>query len=177
MADMDLFVASSVAHSTGDHVQAGNTAQWRLFTDRVMGGVSSGTLGADHVAGRDCLRMRGEVSLENNGGFVQMAANMDPRLRARLPEFAGLSLEVFGTGERYNVHLRTEGMMHPWQSYRSSFIADPAWRTITLPFDQFEPYRTERPLDVSRIRRVGLVAIGRRFTADLCVAKASLYAE
>jgi hypothetical protein len=44
--------------------------QWRLFTDRVMGGVSNGTMVREQVAGRPAIRMRGDVSLENNGGFV-----------------------------------------------------------------------------------------------------------
>ena len=55
---------------------------WQLFTDRVMGGASNGTLVRDTVAGRAAIRIRGNVSLENNGGFVQMcqsASNFGPR--------------------------------------------------------------------------------------------------
>jgi hypothetical protein len=33
------------------------------------------------------------------------------------------------------------------------------------------------PLDISRLRRLGLVAIGRAFAADLAVARLSLYRE
>jgi hypothetical protein len=35
-----------------------------------MGGVSNGTMVREQVAGRPAIRMRGDVSLENNGGFV-----------------------------------------------------------------------------------------------------------
>jgi hypothetical protein len=31
------------------------------------------------------------------------------------------------------------------------------------------PYRTDIPLDLRRLRRLGLVAIGRAFSADLAV--------
>ena len=47
--------------------------QWRGFTDRVMGGVSTAVSGIETVGGRRALRLVGEVSLENNGGFVQVA--------------------------------------------------------------------------------------------------------
>jgi hypothetical protein len=31
------------------------------------------------------------------------------------------------------------------------------------------PYRTDTPLDTRRLRRIGVVAIGRAFSADLSV--------
>ena len=50
--------------------------RWQLFTDRVMGGVSNGTMVREMVAGRPAIRMRGDVSLENNGGFIQIALDL-----------------------------------------------------------------------------------------------------
>lgn len=44
-----------------------------------------------------------------------------------------------------------------------------------LPFDQFTGYRIGKKLDLKRLERIGLVAIGRAFTADLCVAQIGLY--
>jgi hypothetical protein len=174
MADLVVF---ELNEQSPDATLAANGEQWRLFTDRVMGGVSSGQLGSDEVAGRACLRMRGDVNLENNGGFVQMALNLGNSLPQQLTRFGGLSLEVYGNAERYNVHLRTREMRYPWQSHRASFVAEPSWQTIQLPFAEFESYRTNEVLDVSQIRRLGLVAIGRPFAADLCVAKVSFYEE
>lgn len=142
---------------------------WRLVTDRVMGGVSSGGLERTVVAGRPALRMRGEVSLENDGGFVQMALDLadDGLLDAHVHD--RIELEVFGHGETYGVHLRTDRVTRPWQSWRQSFVAEPAWRTVVLPLACFAPHRIEAPLDRRRLRRIGLVAIGRAFTADLAV--------
>lgn len=42
---------------------------------------------------------------------------------------------------------------------------------VKLPFESFTGYRIEKELDVSHLRRIGIVAIGRAFTADLCIAK------
>jgi hypothetical protein len=45
----------------------------------------------------------------------------------------------------------------------------PEWQTIRLPFAGFSPYRTEIPLDLRRLRRLDLAAIGRAFSADLAI--------
>lgn len=51
-------------------------AAWRFFTDGVMGGVSRGGMTAETAAGRPALCLRGEVRLDNNGGFIQMALEL-----------------------------------------------------------------------------------------------------
>ena len=144
--------------------------RWQLFTDRVMGGVSNGTMVREVVAGRPAIRMRGDVSLENNGGFVQISLDLAPDGRAvDVSAWSGLELDVFGNGEEYSVHLRTSDLTRPWQSYRQSFRADPQWRTAQFRFQEFAPYRTDVPLNTHRLRRIGVVAIGRAFSADLAV--------
>jgi hypothetical protein len=144
--------------------------RWQLFTDRVMGGVSNGTMVREQVAGRPAIRMRGDVSLENNGGFVQISLDFSPDGKAvDLSAWPGIELDVFGNGEEYGVHLRTSDLIRPWQSYRQSFRADPAWRTVQFQFQDFAPYRTDVALNTRRLRRLGLVAIGRAFSADLSV--------
>ena len=82
---------------------------------------------------------------------------------------------VRGNGEKYSVHLRTLDNVRPWQSYRAHFTAGSDWETMDLPFETFVPYRLEAPLDTTRLRRIGLVAIGRAFYADLAVAELAFY--
>jgi len=144
--------------------------RWQLFTDQVMGGVSNGTMVRDVVSGRPAVRMRGDVRLENNGGFVQIAIDLAPDGKPiDASAWQGVELDVFGNGEEYSLHLRTEDLTQPWQSYRQSFRAGQEWRTIPFRFGDFVPYRTETLLNLRRIRRIGLVAIGRAFSADLAV--------
>lgn len=151
--------------------------RWQLFSDRVMGGVSNGTMVREQVAGRPAIRMRGDVSLENNGGFVQISLDFSPDGEAvDLSAWSGLELDVFGNGEEYGVHLRTSDLNRPWQSYRQSFRADPQWRTAPFRFQNFAPHRTDVALDTRRLRRLGLVAIGRAFSADLAVGGVRLFA-
>ena len=51
----------------------------------------------------------------------------------------------------------------------------PEWEKIDLPFTDFLPYRLDAPLDIHRLRRIGLVAIGRAFYADLAVSELSFF--
>ena len=149
---------------------------WQVFTDQVMGGVSRGTMVRETVSGRLAIRMRGEVSLDNNGGFVQMALDLAPEdgvLDASA--WRGIELDVSGNGEEYGAHLRTANLTRPWQSYRQSFTSTSKWQTIQLPFDRFAPYRTDIPLDARHLRRIGVVAIGRAFSADLSLSALRYY--
>jgi hypothetical protein len=150
---------------------------WRLVTDGVMGGLSAGGLTLAQVDGRRALCLRGEVSLENNGGFVQAALDLAPRGDLDARAYTGVRLLVRGNGETYNLHLKTADLSLPWQSYRSSFETGPEWREIRLPFSGFEPHRIDVPLDTGHLRSVGLVAIGRAFAAELCVAEVGLYRD
>jgi len=87
--------------------------RWSGFTDQVMGGVSMGTLAReDDFCGRTANVMRGHVSLANNGGFIQMATdlNIDPQATSvDASSFDGVELDVTCTSEdgapseRFNV--------------------------------------------------------------------------
>lgn len=135
-----------------------------------MGGVSEGTLVREIVDDRPALRMRGDVSLENNGGFVQMALDLAPQGNlVDASGWVGIELDVIGNDEAYALHIRTDAVVRPWQSYRQGFRAEANWRTVQLPFTEFLAHRIDIPLDARRLRRIGLVAIGRAFAADLGV--------
>jgi len=162
---------------TGDPATANLGRTWRLVTDGVMGGVSRGRLSPAEREGRNCLRLQGKVSTANNGGFIQMALELPGNPPVDATPYTGVAITVSGNGETYNVHLRTSDLWMPWQSYRASFVARPEWHTVHLPFTDFEPYRTGQALRADRLRRLGIVAIGRDFEADLCVARVWFYAE
>ena len=75
--------------------------QWRLVTDTVMGGLSTGNLTVGNYKGKDCLHMRGNVSTENNGGFVQMALSLSEQDNFDASDFDGLEFEVSGNNQLY----------------------------------------------------------------------------
>ena len=117
--------------------------EWRLFTDTVMGGVSSGNLSPDTYEGRDCLRMQGDVSTENNGGFVQIALSLSRQNHFDASAYTGIEIEVAGNNELYNIHLRTAGLWFPWQSYRSSFTATKDWQISQISIYEFQALQND----------------------------------
>jgi hypothetical protein len=150
-------------------------APWRLVTDQVMGGVSTGRIAFEERKGRRCLCLYGDVSLDNNGGFIQVTLDLASEGRFDAGQYEGVRVVVRGNDENYSVHLKTADVQRPWQSYRSSFRPGFEWREIQLPFTGFVPYRIDMPLNVHKLRRVGIVAIGAAFTAELCVAEIGFY--
>lgn len=173
MAD-DLLIIDD--RTTGDYQSLVGTS-WRLVTDGVMGGVSSGQLTLDSIENKACLRLRGDISLENSGGFVQAALDLTHKTALDASDYSGVVLEVYGNAEEYNVHLRTDDIWLPWQAYRASFTAPAGWHTVRLPFSEFSGYRISSALDLKHLERIGIVAIGRVFKADLCVANVALYRD
>ena len=149
---------------------------WVGVTDKVMGGISEVKIETTTISHRRCLHLTGNVHVENNGGFIQAALNLskDNKLfDASL--FSGIRLTVLGNNEDYSIHLRTPDNNRPWQSYRAHFLAKSMWHVIELPFESFKPYRLQAKLDTKRLKRIGVVAIGRPFRADLAVSNIEFY--
>lgn len=150
--------------------------QWYGVSDKVMGGISEASVSHVHVEKRSCLKLSGEVRLENNGGFIQVALNLSKSEETfDASKFTGVRLVVRGNCEKYSIHIRTPDNHRPWQSYRASFIASKRWKTIDLPFVNFTPYRVKVPLNITKLKRIGLVAIGRAFHADIALSDVSFY--
>jgi hypothetical protein len=168
--------ASGVSMLIDDFSSSDGTAaigtQWRGFTDRVMGGRSDMQVGYREHDGQPSLAMRGQVRLENNGGFIQ----------ARLPlsadggdfdasDYSGVAVRVRGATGPYYLHLRTGHTWRPWQYYRAAIDLGPEWREVVIPFSDFEGRSIRRELDLSSLRTLGVVAYGEAFEADIEVAR------
>jgi hypothetical protein len=173
---LPLILASMGELHAGDNAEtlALPADRWALVTDGVMGGVSRAEMSIEKRHGESCVALRGQVSTANNGGFIQIT--LDIRGSAALAAgYDGLKLDVIGNGEVYNIHLRTSDLWLPWQSFRASFETTSEWRSVYLPFSGFEPYRTNAKLRLPKLRRLGVVAIGRDFDAELCVKAPAFY--
>ena len=144
---------------------------WEFVADTVMGGLSTGQIAKLEVSGLSATRLTGQVSLENKGGFVQMAFDMsDDGSIFDASKYDGIEIDVFGNDEEYDIRLRTSDLTRPWQSYRALFKARPEWSTTRLGFSEFVPHKTVIPLDVRRLKRIGVLGIGREYYADVSVS-------
>ena len=150
--------------------------RWEFVSDQVMGGVSRGNITVTEVDGQTVHRLTGSVSLENNGGFVQMAFDLakDGSV-VDASGFAGVALDVRGNAEPYDLRLRTTQLTRPWQSFRTSIVATRDWSTVRLPFADFEAHRTDAAFDPASLRRIGILGIGREFEADVSVRAIAFY--
>ena len=59
-----------------DNLTSESNQRWVFFTDRVMGGISSGSLKLIEEEGDKFYKMTGDVSTKNNGGFIQFRADL-----------------------------------------------------------------------------------------------------
>lgn len=148
--------------------------RWSYFSDQVMGGISEGEARVDTSAETPILRLTGDVSTANRGGFVQVRTELDTPLS---DDIQGVVLMARGNNQRYFVHLRTRGTALPWQYYQAGFDVAEDWQEIRLPFSAFAASgnllrKTPRP---EAIRSIGIVAYGRNHKADVSVRSIGFY--
>lgn len=147
--------------------------RWQGFTDRVMGGRSDLQAGYDTRDGEPILVLRGQVRLDNNGGFVQVRLPLDVEGR---PVNAGSAGGLRVTARAvipgpYYVHLRTTDTRRPWAYYRAPLSLGADWTVVTVPWSAFEARSLDRALDPGRLTSLALVAYGEEFEAHLEVMR------
>ena len=149
--------------------------KWCFVTDKVMGGVSEGSLKLIKEDNTAYYNMQGDISTANNGGFIQFRTMIQNHPKDKL--FKGIRIKVRGNNEEYAIHLRTKYLFLPWQYYESKFIANNEWKIIELPFSSFTKSNFYQPSSVSSIdvQSIGIVAIGRNFKANIDLASIELY--
>lgn len=151
--------------------------KWEYVADAVMGGVSQGQLTRETVQGHAATRLTGDVSLDNNGGFLQMAFDFsDGGGPVDASAWSGIELTLCGNAQTYDLRLRTTDLDKPWQSFRIPFTAPAQWTTMRFVFADLEAHRTDAPFDPHALRRLGLVAVGRAFAVDLAVRDVAFFA-
>lgn len=161
--------------------------EWKYQSDQVMGGVSEGNASLMQDGDMFFFRLTGDVSTENNGGFVQYRSKVSifnkPEMFQLIHkahkdgvDLEGVRLNVKGNGETYHVMIRTYFTWSPSDYYYHTFDTSPNWQQVDLPFDQFKSskYR-QRGLEVDQIRDFAVVAYGRDFKSDVSVSKISFY--
>ncbi len=151
-------------------------ANWKYVADSVMGGVSNGHITTQIVDGRSAIRLTGMVSLENNGGFIQMATDLkQDGSSLDATNWTGIEIDICGNEEIYDLRIRTDDLDRPWHSFRAPFLATAQWTTVRFSFAVFEPHRTDQGLAPAKLRRIGIVAVGRVFQADIAVSGVRLF--
>jgi len=155
-----------------------SSTNWEFVSDRVMGGVSSGKIAFVNEDERSSMHLTGQVSLANNGGFIQARTNLNPKGRSfDARRFTGVKLRAKGNSQQYAIHLRTAETRMPWQYYQAAFSTNGQWQEIKIPFTLFKPDSLQSPLNTRTLKSVAIVAIGREFEADIFVDEIAFYGD
>jgi hypothetical protein len=157
-----------------DDFSESSNLQWDYLSDQVMGGVSQGKLQIVIKETQSYAQLSGEVSTENNGGFIQFRASLSDVDKSNIK---GIYLKVRGNNQKYYVHLRTKGTLLPWQYYQSEFDVQAQWELIKLPLDSFVASSgwLRKRIKSTSIKSMGIVAFGRDHKADVSVSEVGFY--
>jgi hypothetical protein len=150
---------------------------WQYVSDRVMGGVSDGKVILEQDGEMYYVRLTGNVSTRNNGGFIQLRSGISfANSEKDGKNLQGVRLNVRGNGETYDIHIITNDRAYYGDYYSATFQADSDWKMIDLPFKKFERkrYNTSK-LDAKNIRSFSITAYGRDFTSDVSVSTIEFY--
>lgn len=151
---------------------------WEGFTDQVMGGISEISISRISRENEPFVRMSGKVSLENNGGFIQIRQMLSgPFKPFDGSDYQGVRLKVRGRGEGYYIFLRTTATIFPWKFYKAVFQVQENWTTVDLPWSSFSEgdYGTLRPFRPDKLKSLAIVAYGREFQAQIDISEIGFY--
>lgn len=114
-----------------DFTENGDTVNWMVVNDGVMGGWSKGSF----VFSEDRTAIfSGTISLENSGGFSSVRYNTD---NINVEGFSILELHLKGDGKNYQVRIRENSS--DYFSYIHTFQTSGAWETIKIPLKEMYP--------------------------------------
>jgi hypothetical protein len=172
-----LFASFLFAISTSGGAMAENlvqTKQWSYFADTVMGGVSQGTAKFENSGPNKTIRLTGEVSTANNGGFIQVRSSIPQELAKGK---TGIKIKVKGNGDQYFLHIRNSSTRLPWHYYQLGFDTSKAWTEVILPFDAFIKSSSflRTSMNHDTIKTIGIVAYGKDYSADVSVMSMEFY--
>ena len=78
------------------------SGRWEFITDQVMGGISTGRVDFISEGVDSYARMTGNISLENNGGFIQIWREVENYFEE---PSEGIELNIRGNNQQYFVHI------------------------------------------------------------------------
>ena len=151
---LTMNTASAAERTLFDFTAGTNVPGWQVVNDGVMGGVSASNFGVINGA----AVFRGEVSLENNGGFASVRSSPSGWNLAGLDAFV---VRVRGDGRRYKFTVRTESSFGT-PIYQCAFTTRCGeWEEHRLAFKDFVPTFRGRVLaDAPALDPAKVVSVG-----------------
>ena len=145
---------------------------WRAITDQVMGGVSN--LSVSHSEG--VFFMKGNVSTDNNGGFVRLSNRIDISSN----NFHGIKFKAKGNNETYEIHVTLKGIkVPPWSYFSKGFDVTNEWQEYEIFFEDLKRSSgiSTATMRAKNIRDISIAGYGKDFNVDLAIKEISLISK
>ncbi|NWK57126.1 CIA30 family protein [Verrucomicrobiaceae bacterium N1E253] len=126
---------------------------WRTVNDGVMGGISRGSYS---IGDKQTLFFKGDISLENNGGFSSIRTYGK---RHDLSDYNGFEIKVKGDGRKYYLTSRANNrnmlaFWHPVQTVKDQ------WVTVRVPFNKFYATSFGKRIPGLRLQPKNITSVG-----------------
>lgn len=137
---INLLLMTSVTNPViFDFNKSSKLNKWQVVNDGVMGGKSQATFG---LTDEGTALFKGEISLENNGGFSSVRYDMD---KTELNDFSRIAVKLKGDGKRYQLRIREN--QGDYFSYIAYFQTSGEWETIEVSMETMYPSFRGRKLN------------------------------
>lgn len=117
-----------------------NIKQWRIVNDGVMGGLSVGSF---TLSPNGHGLFKGEISLENNGGFSSVRYRFE---KLQVTEDSNITIKLKGDGKNYQFRVKDDS--NNYYSYIVTFPTSGKWEEIKISFKDMYPSLRGRKLDM-----------------------------
>ena len=145
-----------------------NRESWKLITDQVMGGISTGEVTFINTKKNSYVNLKGNVSTKNRGGFIQIRNDLR---NVSLDEAKYIHIQAKGNNQNYFVHIRTKGTILPWQYYQIDFKVNETFKVYKLAIENFKRSSSfiSKKINPKNITSIAIVAFGRDHQANIFV--------
>ena len=166
-----LLLIIFISRSNGENILKDdftNENEWTYIADNVMGGISDGGVKFNLVDSNVYALLSGNVSTENNGGFIQILRELK---NIDLSKAKSIRVYARGNNEKYYIFLRTTGTILPWQYYSHEFTVNEEYNEFIMPIKDFKKSGTllAKQVNPKKITSVAIVAYGRDHVAEIYV--------
>ena len=166
-----LFLIIFISGSNGENILKDdftNENEWTYIADNVMGGISEGGVEFNLVDSNVYALLSGNVSTENNGGFIQIRRELK---NIDLSKAKSIRVYARGNNEKYYIFLRTTGTILPWQYYSHEFTVNEEYNEFIMQIQDFKKSGSllAKQINPKKITSVAIVAYGRDHVAEIYV--------
>ena len=147
-----MSITLNLNHTIVNFTKNSKLYDWTIVNDVVMGGKSTSTISINTDGN---ALFKGEVSLENNGGFSSLRHRFE---KLDISKYKKIKLRLKGDGKKYQFRIKPSRFNQ--YSYVYSFQTSGEWQVIEINLTDFTPTFRGKVLDMPNFAGNKLEEIG-----------------